>query len=376
MYDVVIIGGGASGLAAAIELKMSSPDLSVAIFEKNDSLGKKLRATGNGRCNITNENADGYNEIMEFFTKIGIVTRTYENGLVYPYSESAADVVDLLSERVRELEVEVKLNSNVEKIEKKENYEIKFVQGEKKGMAEARKVILAVGGKAGPDFGTIGDGYAMARSKGHSIVAPIPALTGVECADWDISLAGIRARAKVCLYKDETEAFDEETKVFEELGEVQFTKYGLSGICIFNMTRHMRYNKADGETLDQFLIRLDLFADGEIREYLAGRAAGAASLRTLLRPALADFVLKRGLDSVHSLEFRPSGIRGWRDAQVTSGGVPLSEIIGETCESKICAGLYITGELLDYDGPCGGYNLSNAWLTGIHAAKDINEKLK
>ena len=365
MYDVVIIGGGASGLAAAIELKMSSPNLSVAIFEKNDSLGKKLRATGNGRCNITNENAEGYNEIMEFFTKNGIVTRTYDNGLVYPYSESAADVVDLLSERVRELGVEVKLNHAVTDLSE----------------IEARKIILAVGGKAGPDFGTIGDGYAMARSKGHSVVAPIPALTGVECADWDTSLAGIRARAKVCLYKDETEAFGDETKVFEELGEVQFTKYGLSGICIFNMTRHMRYNKADGETLDQFLIRLDLFADGEIREYLAGsaaagHAAGAASLRTLLRPALADFVIKRGVDSVHSLEFRPSRIRGWRDAQVTSGGVPLSEINGETCESRICAGLYITGELLDYDGPCGGYNLSNAWLTGIHAAKDINEKLK
>lgn len=385
-YDVAIIGGGASGLAAGIELKMSSPDCAVVIIEKNESLGRKIRATGNGRCNITNKNANGYLEIMKFFMKIGLMTRSCDGDLVYPYSESAADVVDLLTDRVHELGIDVLLNTAVSEVIPSSGesalYTVKSKTEQPNGSTshntiDAAKVILAVGGKAGPAFGTTGDGYAIARKLGHTVVTPIPVLTSVECIEWDsecrpsaASLAGIRARGVVSLYCDETGAFTEDTKLFEESGEIQFTKYGLSGICIFNMTRFMRYSRAEGETLEQFRIKLNLFPEGDIRELeeVSGRAD---FLRTVLKKELADYVKAQGIDSIHELSFTPSAIKGWKDAQATSGGVDLGEIDPMTCESRLHPGLYITGELLDYDGPCGGYNLSNAWLTGLKAARAI-----
>ncbi|MBQ0041206.1 MAG: aminoacetone oxidase family FAD-binding enzyme [Clostridiales bacterium] len=370
-YDVAIIGGGASGLAAAIELKMLNADISVAIIEKNDALGRKIRATGNGRCNITNKNANGYLEIMKWLLKVGIMTRSCDGDLVYPYSESAADVVELLIDRVNELGVDVILNATVTDVEKNNSgFTIKYGHG----TIDAAKVVLAVGGKAGPAFGTTGDGYAIARKLGHTVVTPIPVLTSVECEEWDkearpsaSSLAGVRARGVVSLYS-------EGSKLFEEAGEIQFTKYGLSGICIFNMTRFMRYNRAEGEELDQFKISLNLFPEGDISELMSVTGTeGRDALRTVVKKELADYVMAHGIESIHNLTFTPSAIRGWKDAQATAGGVDLGEIDPETCESRLNEGLFITGELLDYDGPCGGYNLSNAWLTGLKAARAIAE---
>ena len=273
-------------------------------------------------------------------------------------------------------------------------------------------VILAMGGKAGPTFGTIGDGYRIARNIGHSVVTPVPALTGIECSEWDedsepcgMTLGGTRSSGVVSLYKDGQEAFGEETRIFEEAGEIQFTKYGISGICVFNMTRHMRYDRRAGESLDEFLVKVDLFPDGNIAEYIRDRQAGRFAdtpageiLRTVLREPLADYIIAsadsgpdengRSLadrelsslgddeiraiaDRVHSLEFHPARIRGWNDAQVTMGGVSLDEINEATSESLLVKGLYITGELADRDFQCGGYNLSNAFITGLAAADDI-----
>ena len=410
-YDVAIIGGGASGLAAAIELKSLSPELSVVIIEKNDSLGRKIRATGNGRCNITNKNANGYIEIMKWFMRIGLMTRSCESDLVYPYSESAADVVDLLTEGdgpggyfftkgdgpesgcSKNSSVDTWCNSSVTGITFDDTFEItviresnrgdrKAVSGKLQETVRADKVILATGGKAGPEFGTTGDGYKLAAAFDHSIVTPIPVLTGIECEDWDKTLAGVRAKGVVSLYRDETGQFDESSKIFEESGEIQFTKTGLSGIAIFNMTRFMRYNRAEGETLGQFQVKLNLFPEGDIQEFLRMTGRGSDSefsaesrtnnpLATVLKKELAEYVLKQGIESIHALTFTPSAVKGWKDAQVTSGGVDLGEIDPDTCESRLQPGLYITGELLDYDGPCGGYNLSNAWLTGLKAARSI-----
>lgn len=403
-YDVVILGGGASGMATAIETKMLKPNLSVLIIEKNESLGKKLRATGNGRCNISNVDAEGFNEIVKFFTRIGIVTRTYENGLVYPYSESAADVVTLLCDWIDKLGITVKFNSVVKTVKKinnsneniniafskdvkdlKENlnnfFIIQYEQKEFDGIVHleeifAENVVLSLGGKAGPNFGTTGDGYSIAKSLGHNIVTPIPVLTAIECKDWDVSLGGIRARGKVSLYKDDSFKFSEDKKIFEEFGEIQFTKTGLSGICVFNMTRFMRYDKKAGESLDQFLIKVDLCPDLDIENIIknADRENLSNKLCTILKPELANYVVNQGVGKVHELEFHPIMIQGWKQAQATSGGVSLSEIDANICESKLCQNLFITGELLDYDGPCGGFNLSNAWLTAIKASNKIVSK--
>ena len=423
-YDVVIVGGGASGLAAAVELGMSSPDLSVLVIEKMNEPGRKIRATGSGRCNITNTKAAGYNRIMEFFTGIGLVTRTYENGLVYPYSESAADVAELLIARAESLGVQLCCGEEVSAVRKRGDeegstrFEIESKYKDDKGehivITEAAYVILSCGGKAGPTYGTTGDGYRLARELGHSVVTPVPVLTGIECEEWEehaeppaIILAGTRTQAVASLYKDN------KNPVFKEAGEVQFTRYGLSGICVFNMTGHMRYDRNKGESLRDFSIRINLFPEGRFSDYIESVQRGRFSdisvrdmLCTVLKEKLADYVTERFsslldagtketgpdgngnkavkdlstneiktiCDIVHGLEFRPVKLRGWKDAQATAGGVSLEEIDEVTAESKLAPGLYITGELADRDYPCGGFNLSNAWLTGLAAADDIASK--
>ena len=418
--DVLIIGGGASGLAAAIELGMEAPQLDVLVIEKMPEPARKIRATGSGRCNITNTRAEGCSRIMEFFRETGLVTRTYENGLVYPYSESAADVAELLIERA--VSLGVKFACGEEVISVKAGPEggrfralsvFKERDGERCIANDADYVVLACGGKAGPSYGTTGDGYRLAKELGHSIVPPAPALTGVECREWNegreprgITLAGTRSRGAVSLYRDRNRCFGEETKIFSETGEIQFTKYGLSGICVFNMTRFMRFDRSEGESLDDFMVRIDLFPDGDIREYIRDRQAGMFSelcagdlLCTVLKAPVAEYITaeaaaksgaadlsempvsKLGAEEtgtiaecVHSLGFRPSGIRGWKEAQVTMGGVSDDETDERTSESKLIPGLYITGELADRDFMCGGFNLSNAWITGLAAADDIAAK--
>ncbi len=429
--DVVIAGGGASGLAAAIELGMKAPHLSVLVIEKMPEAGRKIRATGSGRCNISNTGAAGYSRIMKFFREIGLVTKAYDNGLVYPYSESAADVAELLFERALSLGVNFAFGEEVMSVKtvpadlvadplpgSSNVFVINSVFKDRDGLenitTHASFLIMAMGGKAGPTFGTIGDGYRIARNLGHSVVTPVPALTGIECEEWEkdcspcaVMLGGTRSAGVVSLYKDASHNFGEDTKIFEEAGEIQFTKYGLSGICVFNMTRHMRYDRRGGESLDDFMVRVDLFPDGDIREFIRDSRAGAFSgepieelLCTVLKGPLAEYIISRSAEgdaeefaarpvsslsdeeaeriaaNIHTLSFRPDQIRGWNDAQVTMGGVSLDEIKEATSESLLIDGMYITGELADRDFQCGGYNLSNAWITGLAAADSIAAKLQ
>ena len=440
-FDVVIVGGGASGLAAAVELRMSSPELSVLIIEKMAEPGRKLRATGSGRCNITNIEAEGFERIMHFFSVIGLVTRRYSNGLVYPYSESASDVVNLLVERAEQLGCEFACSEEVISLEKGTSSEKRFEivsafkeKGkERRVKTQADYVILATGGKSGPNYGTTGDGYALARNMGHSIVTAVPALTGIECCEWNEFeepdahiLAGTRTAGVVSLYKHQSGSvpkydgpvfngeYSNTEPIFLEEGEVQFTKYGLSGICIFNMTRHMRYDRKKGEDISDYYIKINLSPDVNIADYLFvihQSAFADTELKnafcSLLKAPIAEYVcelinhtadcmrlsfgkgrkfcdraiselelrdIRLICEVVHGLEFYPEKLRGWKDAQVTSGGVSTDEIDEATSESKIVEGLYITGEVSDRDFPCGGFNLSNAWLSGLAAADDISEK--
>ena len=424
--DVVIAGGGASGLAAAIELGMKAPGLEVLVIEKMPEPGRKIRATGSGRCNISNTGAAGYSRVMGFFREIGLVTKAYDNGLVYPYSESASDVAELLFERALSLGVKFAFGEELMSVRyvpadlvadpvpgSANAFVLESVFKDRDGLEKitthASFLIMALGGKAGPTFGTIGDGFRIARNLGHRVVTPVPALTGIECEEWDsgavpcaVTLGGTRSAGVVSLFRDAEHIFGEDAKIFEEAGEIQFTKYGLSGICVFNMTRHMRYDRRAGESLGDFLVRADLFPDGDIGEYIRDRKSGAFAdapagelLCTVLKGPLAEYVINRAAGGdgeafaarpvsslsdeeisrlcscVHALEFHPAGIRGWNDAQITMGGVSLDEINEATSESLLVDGMYITGEMADRDFQCGGFNLSNAWVTGLAAADDI-----
>lgn len=444
--DVVIAGGGASGLAAAIELGVKAPELDVLVIEKMPEPGRKIRATGSGRCNISNTAAEKYGRIKAFFGMIGLVTKEYENGLVYPHSESAADVATLLTDRAKSLGVRFACGEEVMAVRtapasllsgplpgSSNLFQLESVMKSRDGMrsivTQCSFLIMATGGKAGPTYGTIGDGYRIAKNLGHSIVAPVPALTGIECAEWSagaapcaVALGGTRSAGVVSLYRSappEAEKDREEgggsreaasaagpEKIFEEAGEVQFTKYGLSGICVFNMTRHMRYDRKAGGGPGDFLVKIDLFPGRSISEYIKERRDGAFSdapvgevLRAVLKEPLARYIIDRSsggdpgfadlsieslrdeevgriADNVHALSFHPASLRGWNDAQVTMGGVSLREIDASSAESLVKGGLYITGELADRDFPCGGYNLSNAWTTGLAAADDIAGKVR
>lgn len=400
-YDIAVIGAGPAGMTAAIEALRIAPALKVLVIEKNSEAGKKLRASGNGRCNITNTKAEGYDEARAFLERLGLALRVYDNGLVYPYSESAADVAELFADRMEECGVQLLYNACVTKVEKNDRgFVIDYESGEG-GTAEnlsvcADRLILACGGKAGSGFGSVGDGYRWARELGHSVVSAIPVLTPVECAEQGCEkLGGNRARGVVKLLRNGEE-------IFAEDGEIQFTRYGLSGICVFNATRHMR---SGGRSLDGFELQLDLF-DGDIRDFLEMRRAeefrriatyeqgetAETLLRGVIKEALAAYVLERaGIDTelmiaelsdeeldavsdcMHALSFRPTALKGWKDAQCTSGGVALDELVEDSCESKCVPGLYIVGELADYDGPCGGYNLTHAWISGMKAGRAAAE---
>ncbi|MGN0659855.1 MAG: aminoacetone oxidase family FAD-binding enzyme [Emergencia sp.] len=374
MLDICIIGGGASGMCAAVCAKEADPSLNILILEKKNQLGKKLLATGNGRCNLSNTSCPGCGETLKFFGDLGILTRTDSEGRVYPYTEEARSVHGALTLRLQQLGVQVQTLAEVVSIEKKDVFEISL----KKGTLRARKVLIACGGKAGSAFGTTGDGFRFARQLGHRVEKPVPVLTAVDVRENVEKLSGIRVKAAVMLIFRGKE-------IFRESGEVQFTRTGISGICVFNLSRYLLIpNGADLEHgFDDYQIQIDFFPDREdLQELLAERAGngfeGEDMLRFLVRKPLADMIYASSKGDVaetarllKAFPLSPRGVKGWDFAQVTKGGVSLEEVDMAAQQSRLVDGLYFAGEVLDYDGPCGGYNLQFAWESGMRAGKEM-----
>ena len=399
VYDIVIIGGGAAGMTAAISALETDPRQRVIIIEKKRELGRKILATGNGRCNLSNVRCARHRETLDFFSRLGILTRTDGDGRIYPYTEDAADVRDALAEKAAALGAEffcgleteaaaapesggeflIRCGKAPEKGARGKNGKIKKNVERRPAGTEtfrARRLILACGGKAGPKLGTTGSGAVLARSLGHTVTRLAPALTAVEVRDADETLAGVRAGAEVALkYRGR--------ELFRERGEIQFTQYGVSGICVFDLSRYMVI--PEGKTLkngfDDYRIEIDFLPDVSDAEALLEerRAAGAgpdALLRSIVKRPLAERILARtgGRIPETAAELKhftlcPKGLKGWDFAQVTKGGVSLAEIDMDTMESFVIPGLFFAGEIIDYDGPCGGYNLQNAWETGLRAGR-------
>lgn len=386
MLDICIIGGGASGLAAAITAGRENPDKSILIIEKKETVGKKLAATGNGKCNLTNTNCENMKEILDFFDTVGIFTRVDEEGRVYPYCSQARDVVYALNKASESAGVKTVTDTTVEKIEKNESG---FIIKTNKGIYETKKLLIATGGKSAPQFGTSGDGYIFAKQLGHTVTRLAPVLTGIEVKEELKDVKGVRVKALVKLLKDGV-------VLEQEYGEVQFNEDGISGICVMNLSRFIKLEDGESfaEGISRFSIELDLIPEvetAELKKILQRRIdAGiekADDLILSLVPdklrnsimreykGLRDIDLCKLTNSLKSLHLSVKGTKGWKVAQCTSGGVLLEQIDSVTMESKLIEGLYFAGEVTDYDGPCGGYNLQYAWETGIKAGKAMANDL-
>ena len=403
MTDVLIAGGGPSGLMAGIIAARSGKK--VLIIDQKEILGKKILVTGNGRCNLTNalqapifyRSLEGgnpgkvlekfsYQDLLAFFTKLGLYAVSRE-GYFYPYSGKAGSVLDVLKLEVKRLGISVRTSEKILAITKAhEGFRIQT----DKGVYQGEKVVCAMGGKAFPKMGSDGSGYALLKALGHSVTPLYPSLVPITCAEKSYKkLAGIRAFASIALYAGET-------FLGENTGEILFTKEGLSGIPAFQVSRYAAKATKDGGDVFAYLDFMPDFTDAGFHDYLKARIKNMPDrtvgdfYKGLFPDRLSELLIR--ISGVHDDEkagnlsdtkisglvraakhyrSRVTGTKGFNDAQVTCGGVPLGEICPDTMESKIVPGLYLTGEILDVDGICGGYNLQWAFSSGYVAGRAL-----
>ncbi len=376
-YDIAIIGGGAAGMAAAVTARIASRGASIVILEKNDKLGKKLYATGNGRCNLSNVRAYGCWDVVFMFEEIGMMCTEDNEGRMYPASELAGDAVFFLEDFIRNHDVNVMTGTAVESVEPAPAGGYLICSGDI--TVHATNVLLAPGGKAGPMYGTTGDGYVMAKKLGYELSPVYPALTGIETNVK--SLKGVRMRALVKLLR-------KSEVIYEEFGQVQFTDYGMSGIVIMNASALVELK--DGLSFNDYELVLDFVPDridAELNALLGHRIEkGVSALRGFVPEKLAAYIQAQAdsvfedeknskseqqvyFDSLRGMRFQVTGVNGWKGAQCTCGGVKLDQVFERTMASRLHKGLYFAGEILDECYPCGGFNLTQAFFTGLKAGK-------
>ena len=394
-----IIGGGASGMAAALAAS-ENPNHLVLLFERQARLGRKLQATGNGRCNLSNIHAarGGYHgedasfvfpsitrfppeETLNWFRQMGLFTVQEPSGRVYPYSDQANSVVDVLRFALERPNVRLMLGTEVSKIRREDG-------GFSVDGTHCDRLIIACGGLAGSKLGGTMSGYQLLRSMGHRMTKLRPTLVQLK-SSWNgiAALKGVRANCHATIYRDECIHS-------ESTGEIQFTEYGLSGPVIFEISRDVCQGSGT------WLCRLDLLPEisaetlyGELcrrrqtalpaQELLTGilhnrlgrvvaKAAGLSLNGSVSE--LTDLELQSVCAAVKSFEVPLTEPMGMDSAQVTAGGIVTADFDPNTMASKLIPGLYACGEVLDVDGDCGGYNLQWAWSSGrcagFHAGKD------
>ncbi len=391
---IAIIGGGASGIAAAIYAKRNNEKNSVTVFERSDRVLRKLLATGNGRCNLSNEyiSPDNYfshtpdvvskilsaftpNEERLFFESIGLLLCS-EDGRIYPYSKRANAVSDALRHECERLGVDIRTNSFIDKIDIKGD---KFVI-----LGEVfDKVVISCGGFSAPSFGTDGNSFTLLKSLGHTITKTSYALSPVKVYENVKSLKGIRTNATVTL-------IDNGERVRQEQGELQLTDYGLSGIAVMQLSRLCK----DGSIIEIDL--MSVFSKEKLVEFLLTRKENFPHLKAddfltgIMHKTLAQYILARCninanipaenllkkdicalAQEIKALSFKVKSVIGKEQSQATCGGALLSEFDTETLESKKVKNLYCIGEALDCVGDCGGYNLHWAWNTAYITGKNL-----
>lgn len=404
MFDTIIVGGGAAGLAAAIMIKKRSPQLNIAIFEQLDRVGKKISTTGNGRCNITNKiikstnyythDINKVNKILadfplqktkEFFSSIGVEI-CFENNKAYPRSFQASSVVDALRFSAQNADIHLFTSTKIINITKKND--VFNIITEDKSLSDstlkAKTVILATGGLAGGNkLGSNGDGYKFLKNFGHNIISQSPVIVQIKTENTVTkSLKGIKTNAKVKIYNDRK-------IIVSDYGEVLFCDYGLSGPPILQLSRYCTnkstivldlFNEFEEEQLLKIILkRRNIFADLPLTEFFAGLLHKRIGQEVLKQcnlslsascKALTDNDCRIVAKTLKNFKFKVTGNTGFSNAQATSGGADLKDF-DDSLMSKRCKGLFAVGEVLDVDGDCGGYNLQWAWSSANSVANSI-----
>lgn len=405
-YDLAIIGAGPTGIMAAIQA--SRLGARVIVLEKNYRPGIKLLITGKGRCNITN-NCSNIKDFVEkfgkngrflfsalsnfsigdtinFFESLGVKTKVERGNRVFPISDSSRSVLNALTGEMKRLSVEIKFNTIIKEVKTEKNI-IKGVLTEEGSFFQAENFLIATGGKSYPGTGSTGDGYNWLKSIGHKIVTPKPALAPIKLKEsWVADLEGLSLKnVEISIYKNNK-------KSLSRFGEAMFTNDGMSGPIIIDMSKEISdLMPANLKLSIDFkpaieLSRLDRRLQKELNE--AGRKLFKTVLAGLLpQKAIAVFLKQlniapdRQANSINKNERHVligllknfsldiDGVEGWNKAVITAGGVSLAEVDPKTMKSKLLDNLYLAGEILDLDGPTGGYNLQVCWSTGYLAGQ-------
>ncbi|MGN0115725.1 MAG: NAD(P)/FAD-dependent oxidoreductase [Acutalibacteraceae bacterium] len=415
MNNTAIIGGGAAGLAAAIFIKTNNPHIKITVFERLERVGKKLLATGNGRCNLSNINCKNTvmqgdktvlehyfggdrsfainainrfdnNALADFLLSLGMPV-VYEEDKMFPLSLNAATVLDVLRLKCEQLQIDFRLSSPVSRIDKKSGAFI--LNGER-----FDNVIIAAGGKAQPNLGSDGSGYALLQSFGHRLSATMPSITQIKTdTEFVRQLKGLKANINLKIYVN-----GRFTR--EQYGQLLFTDYGISGPPAFMLSRiaaqfggkcSVKIDFMPAYTFDDVLslisnIVKSPFCDNLTLENLLTPIINKRIGQVIVKSCgyklnMPTNVLKRSdlqriASALKAFELNVTGVQGYNVAQVTAGGIITDDFDSETMRSKLQSGLYAVGEVLDVDGDCGGYNLQWAFSSAYAAAMDISEKAK
>lgn len=397
---LAIIGGGASGFAAAIEAKYASPALDITIFDRMPKACKKILATGNGRCNFSNVDlspahfygeasflknvlTSAYADDESFFREFGVLTYC-EDGRLYPKSQQASTIRDTL--------IDFALSNNTKILTDTTIYDIKKSDaGYVVNNEYFDAVILCGGGKAAPQQGSDGSCYKLAKGLGHTITPLYPALCGLTTNDKSLNnLKGVRCKGTVSLLVN-NKLIDTDT------GEIQFTDKGVSGIPVMNLSHHCKDSQdirlvvdlCNDISAEELLTHLNAikqsYPDKETEIALNGIVNNKIGFVVMDRAGIKPHTLLKDInnskiklivDELKNFEITCSGTKGFENAQVTCGGISTNEVDPKTMMSEINKGLFLCGEILDIHGDCGGYNLHLAWTTGRIAGSSAAEYLE
>ena len=406
MSKVLIIGGGASGLIAGIIAAKNNSK--VTIIDRMPKVGKKILATGNGRCNYTNKNITtsryfsesnnivesifnefSYENTIEFFNKLGIHVLEKEDGKLYPRSEQASSVLNALIYEAEKHNINLVCNEEVINITKAKNFKIET----KDNVYYSNKLVIATGGKSCPDLGSNGSGYNLAKILGHSVIEPFPSLVQLK-TDFKYlkQVKGTKVNGNIKLFDNNY------SLVREEYGEILFTDYGVSGPPVLQISRNASKNILNNI---KAYIEVDLayeFSEQELDKELLNRANNNPNKTTsefligfingrMITPVLnySNIDINKKVanlskgerntlaSNIKKIKMEVTGTHQWNQSQVTAGGVNTNEVSDKTLESKLVKDLYLCGEVLDIDGDCGGFNLQWAWSSGAVVGKAISE---